>query len=88
MSSFGILGDRRFVSVNVIVTTTTKSVEEKILGVTLNKDLNFKNHLNKLCKKAGQKLHALARISNYVVDVDKLMIIMNAFIISHLKTHC
>ena len=51
MSSFGILGDRRFVSVNVIVTTTTKSVEEKILGVTLNKDLNFKNHLNKLCKK-------------------------------------
>ena len=39
-------------------TTITESVEEKLLGVTLDKKLDFKNHVNTLCKKAGQKLHA------------------------------
>ena len=62
-------------------TTVTESVEEKLLGVTLDKKLDFKNYVNALCKKAGQKLHALARISN-CVDVEKLRVMMNAFVVS------
>ena len=62
-------------------TTITESVQEKLLGVTLDKNLNFKNHVNTLCRKAGQNLHALARISNYV-DVEKLRVMLNAFVIS------
>ena len=54
------------VSVQIGVTTVTESVEEKLLGVTLDKNLDFKNHVSTLCRKAGQKLHALAHISNYV----------------------
>ena len=50
------------VSVQIGATTITESVEEKLLGVKLDKNLNFKNHVNTLCRKAGQKLHALARI--------------------------
>ena len=69
------------VSVRIGATTITESVEEKLLGVTLDKNLDFKNHVSTLCRKAGQKLHALARISNYV-DVEKLRIMMNAFIVS------
>ena len=69
------------VSVHIGATTITESVEEKLLGVTLDKKLDFKNHVNTLCKKAGQKLHALARISNYV-DVEKLRVMMNAFVVS------
>ena len=69
------------VSVQFGATTITESVEEKLLSVTLDKNLDFKNHVNTLCRKAGQKLHALARISNYV-DVEKLRVMMNAFIIS------
>ena len=42
------------------------------------KKLDFKNHVNTLCKKAGQKLHALARISNYV-DVEKLRVMMFSY---------
>ena len=38
-----------------------ESDEEKLLGVTIVKKLNFKSHVNSLCKKASQKLHALAR---------------------------
>ena len=34
-----------------------------------------------LCKTAGQKLQALARISNYM-DSEKLRIMMNTFVIS------
>ena len=58
-----------------------ESVEEKLLVITLDKHLDFKSHVNSLCKKARQKLHALAHISSYV-DVEKLTIVMNAFVVS------
>ena len=69
------------VTVQIRATTITESVEEKLLGVTLDKNLDFKNHVNTLCRKAGQKLHALARISNYV-DIERLKVMINAFIVS------
>ena len=59
----------------------TDSVEENLLGISLNKHLYFKSHVNSLCKKARQKLHALARISSYV-DVEKFRIMMNTLVIS------
>ena len=42
------------------------SANEKVLGVFFDNRLNFKCHLNKLCKKASQKLHAPARVSNFM----------------------
>ena len=39
-----------------------ESKEEKLLGVTIDKNLNFNSHLTSLCKKTGQKVTALARI--------------------------
>ena len=62
-------------------TLITESVEEQLLGITLDKHLDFKSHINSLCKNASQKLHALARISSYV-DVEKLRIMINAFVVS------
>ena len=35
----------------------------KILGVTFDNSLTFETHIKKLCKIAGQKISALARIS-------------------------
>ena len=55
------------------------STNEKILGVCFDNKLNFNIHLKKLCKKASQKLHALARISN-LMSIRQRKIIMNAFI--------
>ena len=40
--------------------------------------LTFNEHVSKLCKKASQKLHAIARISNYL-NKNKLRLIMNVF---------
>ena len=58
----------------------SNSVDEKILGVYFDNKLNFKTHITKLCKKASQKLHALARLS--VMSCQQRKIIMNAFISS------
>ena len=40
------------------------SKEQKILRVTINTKLNFKSHINELCKKSSQKIAALSRLSS------------------------
>ena len=59
-----------------------ESSEEKLLGVILDKKLNFKSHISNLCKKASQKLYALARVSTFM-DPGKLRLLMNSFINAH-----
>ena len=40
----------------------TESEDEKVLlGITIDANLTFENHINSVCKKASQKLNALAR---------------------------
>ena len=58
------------------IETNTKEV---LLGITIDKDLKFDDHVNSLCKKACQKLNALARLAPYM-SVEKRRIIMKAFI--------
>ena len=38
------------------------------LGITIDSEQPFKNHINKLCKKASQKLNVLPRIFNYLTS--------------------
>ena len=38
--------------------------EQKLFGIKFDSSLSFKGHITSLCKKASQKLHALARIAN------------------------
>ena len=47
--------------------------------VTIDKNLNFKSHVSNLCKRASQKLQALARVSAFM-NPDKLRLLMNGFI--------
>ena len=56
----------------------TSETEVKLLGVTIDYKLNFTEHMTKICKKANQKLHALARIAEYL-DPEKLRIIIKTF---------
>ena len=69
-------------TVNISGSLIKESDEEKLLGVTIDKNLTFKSHVNSLCKKASQKLHALARISTYM-EKPQLELTMNTFIMSH-----
>ena len=43
-----------------------ESKNEKLLGLTIDRNLNFDDQVFVLCKKAGRKLSALSRISNYM----------------------
>ena len=54
---------------------------EKLPRITFDKNLNFKKYIEDLCRKANQKIHALAHLSNYIDSV-KSEILMNSFISS------
>ena len=54
---------------------------EKLLGVRFDSKLNFDAHINDICKKAGLKLNALARITPYM-DLNKKRLLLNAFFVS------
>ena len=57
----------------------TSKTSVKLLGVTIDNKLNFNEHVDNICKKANNKLHALARIAKYL-NPDKLRILMKTFI--------
>ena len=42
------------------------SKEIKLLGVTIDSELNFKSHVKALCVKASRKVRAFARVATYV----------------------
>ena len=51
----------------------------KLLGIKIDNNLDFKEHIASLCKNVSQKLHALSRISSFIEE-KKLRILMKAFI--------
>ena len=63
-----------------------ESKEEKLLGMILDKTFCFKEQVKSICKKAGQKLHALSRISLFL-DTEQLKRIMRAFILSQFSVY-
>ena len=52
---------------------------EKLLGITIDNNLSFDEHVSTLCRKAAQKLHALARIAHFMSSRQR-RIIMKSFI--------
>ena len=53
--------------------TVSNSKYEKLLGVKVDHELNFNEHVSSLCKKASQKLNALSQIeSSMTLDQRRL----------------
>ena len=52
--------------ININRSVSESSNYEKLIGITIDIDFTFKQHINSLCRKATQKLHALFRISQYL----------------------
>ena len=60
--------------------TIIKSVtEEKILGIVIENNLNFKSCMKKICEKADQKLSALAIISK-LTTLNQRIKLINSFV--------
>ena len=51
----------------------------ELLGLTIDKELNFSKHTDKLCRNTQYKLHALKRIRKYL-SLGKAKMSDNAFI--------
>ena len=58
------------------------SKTEVLLGITIDHELKFNDHVNRLCKKAILKLNTLARIAPSM-NVSKKRIIMKSLTSSH-----
>ena len=58
-------------SINIDGSVIKSSNFEKLLGITIDSDFTFEEHINTLCQKASQKLHALSRISQYLSEHKK-----------------
>ena len=54
----------------------------KLLGVNIESELTFKNHMGIVCRKASQKLNALSRLCS-IIPFHKRRMLMQAFFISH-----
>ena len=48
--------------------------EQKIIGLTINNQLNLKSHISALSKIASQKIAALSRLSSYLHNSEKKLI--------------
>ena len=56
-----------------------ESSKEKLLGVNLDKNLTFNEHVSALCKKAGNKVTALSRLVKFML-LQKRRILLKTFI--------
>ena len=64
----------------------TRPNEENLLGILLESKLNFESHIGSLCRKAGQKIRALARLKNYLTS-DQRNLLLNSVVKSQF-TYC
>ena len=69
-------------SINVDGFEIKNSSNAKLLGIKFDNKLTFNEHIQDLCTKASKKIHALARVSNYMT-LNQRRRIMHSFISSH-----
>ena len=50
---------------------------EKLLGTYIDSNFSFECHINRICRNASQKLHALARIAKYISEDKEMYIYSN-----------
>ena len=78
---FMILGktSRQPITLNINQIKVKESQKVLLLGLTIDNQLTFKDHVDMLCSTANYKLHALRRIRKYLTPV-KARLLYNAFI--------
>ena len=57
----------------------TSSTAETLLGITIDSELNFENHLSAICNKVSRKINAFGRIANSI-SLEKRRTVMKIFI--------
>ena len=55
------------------------SNSEELLGVVIDSEVIFAKHIENICRKTNQKLHALARVANFMT-LEKRRLVMKTFV--------
>ena len=79
---FLVLSSRNKSHITLALNETTLIKAEphvKALGVTIDENLKFSEHVSVICTKAARQLNALARISKFL-DIDSRKIIYQSFV--------
>ena len=74
-----LLSTKKTEKVKINDVALTSSVEEKLLGITLDSELKFEKHITDICNKASQKIHVLSRITSYT-SLNKRRLLMKTFV--------
>ena len=74
--------DKKLHQVDICNEKLSSRCSEKLLGIIIDNKLTFEEHVERLCKKASQKVSALARISS-LMRFEQRKRIVNSFITSH-----
>ena len=64
----------------------SSTCREKFFGIKIDNKLTLEEHVERLCKKAGQKVSAVAGISS-LMRFEQRKRIVNLFIASHFSHH-
>ena len=66
-------------SIELIMKTLQAEAKQKVLGIIIYKDLNFKSHAKSIIKTANQKLRALIRVAPFMINFNK-KVVVNCFV--------
>ena len=72
------LSNKHNLSLKVDGNTVKATKEVKLLGVTIDQNLNFDYHIKEMCKKASRNIGALRR-NFYLIDNEKRKLLFNTF---------
>ena len=70
-----ILGLKEDDYINIEGIDIKNSDEETLLGIKIDKRLNFNSHTKDICRRAAQKLNALCRISYFMTNNQRTLLI-------------
>ena len=80
------LDKRRYDNKNIGVEIRNEKISStssvKLLGAHIDDRLNFNEHVNKICKSAGNQLNALIRLKSFLGLKEK-EVLVNSFIYSY-----
>ena len=64
--------------------TIKSSATVELLGITLDKNINFKQHMQNICRKANNKTKALLLITKFL-NLEQAEVLAEAYISSNVK---
>ena len=74
-----LLSSKSSIETKIGGVSVKSSKMETLLGVSIDSELNFENHISDICSKVSRKLSALGRIAGYIT-LEKRRMLFKAFI--------